>query len=118
MPRQGRLYGRVGDDRFDLWTPGSTRAHVVRFLGTLDLDLRPTSGTLRMVPELGAVVPLVLIVLLAIAGQFLATSLWGRLGLPLVAFLAIANFTWQAGFERREIAYRLQSEVQVTIDSP
>jgi len=72
--RQGRIYGRVGEDGFDLWTPGSTRAHVVRVVGTLDLEARPIRGTLRVVPEAGAVVPLVLVVLLAIASQFLADT--------------------------------------------
>lgn len=115
--RQGHIYGKVGEDGFDLWTPGSTRAHVVRVVGTFDLDARPIRGTLRVMPEPGAVVPLVLIMLLAIASQFLA-DIWVRLGLPVIALLAIANFLWQARVEWRQMLYRLNAELQVTIDSP
>lgn len=115
--RQGRIYGKVREDGFGLWTPGSTRAHVVRVVGTLDLDARPIRGTLRVMPEPGAIVPVVLIVLLAIASQFLA-DMWVRLGLPVVALLAIANFLWQMRVEWQQMVHRLKAELQVTIDSP
>jgi hypothetical protein len=56
----------------------------------------------------------VLIVLLAIASQWLADS-WVRLLLPAIALVAIANFIWQAGVEWRLVAGRLQQELQSTI---
>jgi hypothetical protein len=114
--RQGRIYGKVGEDGFELWTPGSTRAHVIRVVGTLDLDARPIRGTLRVTPEPAAVVPLVLVVLLAIASQFLADT-WVRLGLPVVALLAIANFLWQTRVEWQQMLYRLKAELLVSVAS-
>jgi hypothetical protein len=98
VARPGRLYGEVGDGRFELWTPGSTRAHVVRIFGSYEDGTQATRGTLHVTPEPWAIVPLVLIVLLAVAGQWLANS-WVRLLLPVVALVAIANFIWQAGVE-------------------
>jgi hypothetical protein len=112
--RHGRLYGDIGDGRFALWTPGSTRAHVVRILGSIEDQAQATRGTLRVTPEPMAIVPLVLIVLLAIASQWLADS-WVRLLLPAIALVAIANFIWQAGVEWRLVAGRLQRELQSTI---
>ena len=89
---------------------------MVWVVGTLDPDPGTAHGTLRVEPDPRAVVPLVLIVLLAIASQFLPTTFWVRLGLPGVAVLAIANFIWQKGVEWRWIAYRLKAELQITID--
>jgi len=40
-----------------------------------------------------------------------------RLGLPVVALLAIANFLWQTRAEWQQMLYRLKAELQVSIDS-
>jgi hypothetical protein len=112
---QGRVYGTVSNDRFELWTPGSTRGHVAGVIGRIDLAVEPASGSLRLLPEPLTLVPLVMIVALAIASQFLATF-WVRLGLPSVALLAIAVFVWQTGVEWQLLRQHLQTTVQVDID--
>jgi hypothetical protein len=89
---QGHIYGTVSEDRFELWTPGTTRGHIARVIGQIDKRAKPTSGSLRFVPGPGIGLGwFVLIgrVLLAVASQFLATSTWVRIGLPVVGLFAI-----------------------------
>jgi len=112
---QGRVYGTVANDRFEVWTPGSTRGHIAGVMGRINVASEPASGTLRLVPEPFAVVPLVMIVALAIASQFLSTP-WVRLGLPLFAVLAIAVFIWQASVEWRLLRRHLQATVLMELD--
>ena len=113
--RAGRVYGKVGKDRFELRTPGSTRGHVVWVVGSVDAEGRTTRGKLRIVPDALSAVSIALMVLLSIASQFLTAS-WVQLALPVIALLAIGNFAWQMRSEWRVIAERLR-ELQVTIDS-
>jgi hypothetical protein len=113
--RPGRIYGKVGSDRFELFALGSTRGHVVWVVGSLDVAANLSQGRLRIVPDVWSVVPLVLIVLVAVASQYLTTS-WLQLALPLVALAAIGNFVWQVRAEWRVIAERLGRELQVTIE--
>jgi hypothetical protein len=112
----GDIYGVVSDDRFELWTPGSTRGHVAGVVGRLDPGIDSVSGSVRLLPEPLALVSPVLIVLLAIASQFLAMS-WVRVGLPVVAFLAVALIAWQARVEWQLLVRHLRETVQVELDS-
>jgi hypothetical protein len=111
----GHVYGKVASDRFELRTPGSTRGHVVWVVGSVDAESGTTRGKLRMVPDAFSAVSIALMVVLAIAGQFLTTS-WLQLALPLIALLAIGNFAWQMRAEWRVIADRLARELKVTIE--
>lgn len=113
---QGHVYGRVSDDHFELWTPGSTRGHVVGIMGRLDGGVDPASGSLRLLPEPLALVSLVTIVLLAVASQFLGMS-WVRLGLSVFAFLTVAVFAWQTRAEWQLLTRHLKEVVQVELDS-
>ena len=111
----GQVYGKVGSDRFELRTPGSTRGHVVWVVGSVDVEARTTKGKLRIVPDAFSAVSIALILVLAIASQFLTTS-WLQVVLPLIALLAIGSFAWQMRSEWRLIAERLGRELKVTID--
>jgi hypothetical protein len=111
----GQVYGKVGGERFELRTPGSTRGHAVWVVGSVDPEAQTTRGQLRIVPDAFSAVSIVLMVLLAIASQFLAAS-WLQVALPLIALLGIGNFAWQMRAEWRVIAERLGRELKVTID--
>jgi len=112
---QGRLYGKVGEDAFDIWSPGGVRSTATRILGKLEPGIQPTEGTLRQVPLPSAVALVLLICLVAVEGQ-LAAALWVRIGLPIVALVTVANVGWQSRVEWRYVTQRLQAELQITMD--
>ena len=115
---QGHVYGTVSEDRFELWTPGTTRGHVARVVGRIDKRPKPTSGSLRFVPDpmmgLGWFV-LIGGVVLAVARQFLAASTWVRIGLPVVGLLGIIVVVWQAQVEYRLLMRHLSDVAQVEL---
>jgi hypothetical protein len=111
----GHVYGTVSEDRFELWTPGNARGHVARVIGRIDMSAKPTSGSLRFVPDpMIGLVWLVLIVVVAVASQFLATT-WVRIGLPVVGLLGIVVVVWQARVEYRLLMRHLRDVAQVEL---
>jgi hypothetical protein len=113
--KRGNLYGQVGDDRFDLKTPSSTRGNVIWVIGRIDAQAKNASGTLRIVPEPIGSAGLVLIVAVAIGLQFLPGAGWLRVAVPAFALVTTVVGIWLGRAEWRTIVDRLRKELGMTL---
>ena len=113
--KRGYLYGKVGEDRFDLKTPSSTRGSLIWVIGRIDDEAKKASGTLRIVPEPIGSASFVLIVAVAIGLQFLPGAGWLRIAFPAFALVATVMVIWLGRAEWRTIVGRLRSELGVTV---
>ena len=113
--KRGNLYGKVGDCRFDVQTPSSTRGNVIWVIGRIDAEATNTSGTLRIFPEPIGSASFVMIVAMAVGLQFLPGAGWLRLALPAFGLVLTAAGIWQGRAEWRIIVDRLRNELGVTL---
>ena len=113
--KRGNLYGKVGDGRFDLKTPSSTRGSLIWVIGRLDDEAKNASGTLRIVPEPIGSAGFVLIVAVAIGLQFLPEPGWLRVTFPAFALVTTVVGIWLGRAEWRTIVDRLRKELGVTL---
>jgi hypothetical protein len=110
---QGDLYGRVADGRFDLRAPSSTRGNMIWVIGRRDPDADHASGTLRIIPDPIGSASFAVIVVAAIAIQFVPAG-WFRAVLPAFAVAIAVIGVLVARVEWRAIVDRLQSDLGVT----
>jgi hypothetical protein len=115
FPKWGTLYGRVGDDRFDLKTRSSTHGNVIWVIGRIDAEATNASGTLRIVPEPIGSAGFVLIVAVAIGLQFLPEPGWLHVAFPAFALVTTVVGIWLGRAEWRTIVDRLRKELGVTL---
>ena len=113
--KRGNLYGKVGEGRFDLKTPSSTRGSLIWVIGRLDDEAKNASGTLRIVPEPIGSTSFVLIVALAIGLQFLSGAGWLRIAVPAFVLVATVMVIWAGRAEWRTIVDRLRGELGITV---
>lgn len=113
--KRGKLYGKIGDGRFDLQTPSTTRGNVIWVIGRIDVEAKNASGTLRIVPEPIGSASFVMIVAVAIGLQFLPGAGWFRAALPLFAVVTTFSGIWLGRAEWRTIVARLRNELGVML---
>src|SRR3977135_428077 len=68
--KRGQLYGKVGERRFELRTPSTSRGHFIWVIGQIDPTAKNTAGKLRAIPEPLGSFSLILIPAVAVGIQF------------------------------------------------